>query len=405
MLTCFAGTARLRPMRIMTRYILAEFFKVFLVTLASLTLMMIIFFLAKEAIDQGLGLPQVVRMIPYILPNALLFTVPGTTLFAVSVIYGRMSSSNEIVAVKSVGVNPMELLWPCIYVGIGLSAFTLWVNDLAWSWGYHGMQRVVIEAGEEIAYSMLRTQRSYSSKAFSINVKGVEGRVLIHPTITFHSGERGTVTITAEEAELRSDLKNDVLMISCRNSIIDAEGVVARQPGVFEQEISLKAVRQKEASTSPTHLTLAKLGEAGDKAAEELKQLKQQFAGEAAFQLLAGDFSSMVHKDWIARGWMIKDLEDYLNRVRTEPFRRCANGFSCLCFMLVGAPVAIRLRNSDFITSFFMCFLPILVLYYPLLMFGIDRAKNGALPPHIVWLGNVILALAGVWHLRKVVRY
>jgi lipopolysaccharide export system permease protein len=236
-------------------------------------------------------------------------------------------------------------------VGIALSAFTLWINDLAWSWGYHGMQRVVIEAGEEIAYSMLRTQRSYSSKAFAINVKGVEGRVLIHPTITLHSSERGTVTITAEEAELRSDLKNDVLMIYCRNSIIDAEGVIMRQPGVLEHEISLKAVRQRDASTSPSHLTMSQLGEAGDKAEVELKQLKLQFASEAAFQLLSGDFASVVHKDWIARGWMIKDLEDYLHRVRTEPFRRCANGFSCLCFMLVGAPVAIRLRNSDFIRS------------------------------------------------------
>src|SRR5687767_2528819 len=102
-------------MRTITRYILAEFFKAFLVTLSSLTLLMVIVLLGKEALDQGLGLPQVVRLIPFILPNALLFAVPGTTLFAVSVVYGRMSSSNEIVAVKSVGIHPLELLWPCVY--------------------------------------------------------------------------------------------------------------------------------------------------------------------------------------------------------------------------------------------------------------------------------------------------
>jgi lipopolysaccharide export system permease protein len=391
-------------MRTITRYILAEFFKVFLVTLSSLTLLMVIVLLGKEALDQGLGLPQVIRLIPFILPNALLFTVPGTTLFAVSVVYGRMSSSNEIVAAKSVGIHPMELLWPCIYAGIGLSAFTLWVNDLAWSWGYHGIQRVVIEAGEEIAYSRLRTQRSFSSKQFSINVKNVEDRRLIQPVITFYKGDRGSFTITADEAELRSDLKNDVLMISCRNCILDIDGN-SGQMAYLEQEISLKDVRQKDASDSPSHLTMARLSEAREKAQAELADLKQQLAIQAAMQMLSGDFDGLTDTAWLTHGWKIGHLENYLCRVRTEPFRRCANGFSCLCFVLVGAPVAIRLRNSDFITSFFACFLPILVLYYPLLMFGIDRAKNGILPPHIVWLGNLILALIGVWQMRKVIRY
>ena len=68
-------------------------------------------------------------------------------------------------------------------------------------------------------------------------------------------------------------------------------------------------------------------------------------------------------------------------------------------------PVAVRLRNSDVFTSFIMCFLPILGVYYPLLMFGIDRAKSGDLPPLCVWLGNLMLALAGFWQLRKVIRY
>ena len=67
-------------------------------------------------------------------------------------------------------------------------------------------------------------------------------------------------------------------------------------------------------------------------------------------------------------------------------------------------PWAIRLRNSDYLTSFFVCFLPILVLYYPLLAYGLGQAKSGNLPPYSVWLGNVILAIAGYWALRKVLK-
>jgi lipopolysaccharide export system permease protein len=94
-----------------------------------------------------------------------------------------------------------------------------------------------------------------------------------------------------------------------------------------------------------------------------------------------------------------------LFRLQTEPWRRWANGFSCFFFVVAGIPLAIRLRNSDVLTSFFLCFLPILLVYYPLLAFGVDRAKGGVLPPYTVWLGNVFLLLAGLWLLRKVLRY
>jgi lipopolysaccharide export system permease protein len=52
-----------------------------------------------------------------------------------------------------------------------------------------------------------------------------------------------------------------------------------------------------------------------------------------------------------------------------------------------------------------LCFVPILIVYYPLLAYGVDRAKSGSVPPYTVWLGNVILAGVGAWMTRKVLRY
>ena len=91
--------------------------------------------------------------------------------------------------------------------------------------------------------------------------------------------------------------------------------------------------------------------------------------------------------------------------MRTEPWRRWANGFSCLVFAMVGVPIAILRRYSDAWASFFVCYMPILVVYYPLMMYGVDRAKVGALPPFTVWLANAVLAIWGVWLLRRVYRY
>jgi lipopolysaccharide export system permease protein len=105
---------------------------------------------------------------------------------------------------------------------------------------------------------------------------------------------------------------------------------------------------------------------------------------------------------WKTEQRKLEDQRSRLYRLQTEPHRRWANGFSCLCFALVGAPLAMRLRNSDFLTSFFLSFMPILLLYYPLLAYGVDRAKAGAAPPYCVWLANLVLVAAGLWLLRHV---
>ena len=95
----------MRPMKIITRYVLSEMLQVFLVALTALTLFMLVIGLTKEAQQQGLGLLQILALIPYVLPDAMRFAVPGTILFAVASVFGRFSSSNEIIALKAAGIT------------------------------------------------------------------------------------------------------------------------------------------------------------------------------------------------------------------------------------------------------------------------------------------------------------
>ena len=89
-------------------------------------------------------------------------------------------------------------------------------------------------------------------------------------------------------------------------------------------------------------------------------------------------------------------------RLETEPWRRWATGFSCLCFVIVGAPFSIRMRKSDFWTNFAICFIPILLAYYPLLMFGIGQAKSGTFPPFVVWAGNLVMIFLGILFIQQI---
>ena len=172
-------------MKIISRYILIELLQVFLVSLSALTLFMLVVGLVKEAQQQGLGLLQIVRLVPFVVPEAMRFAVPGTMLFAVASVFGRMSATNEITALKAAGITPMAVIWPAIALAVVVSFVSVWLNDVAVSWGRDGVRRVIVNSVEEIIYGRLRQQRSYSTPQVSINVKGVEGRRLIRPTLSF----------------------------------------------------------------------------------------------------------------------------------------------------------------------------------------------------------------------------
>jgi len=394
-------------MRTLTRHILIELTLVFAFALTVLTVGVMIWFVVKDLLDHGLPLLEIGLLIPYLLPEALRLSIPATLLLATTTVYSRMSGCNEIVALKALGISPVTILWPVWVVAFLLSLLTVWLNDKAVSWGRLGAERVIQEAIEEIAYGMLRTERRYESPHFTINVKRVEGRTLVRPTVTINArGSTPGAMIEAEAAALHADLRENVLVIEFHNCNGEIEGRLRASFPDYRLEIPLNDTSWGgQAALSPSCLALWQFSEEIAKQKQAIERRKEELAAAAAQQLLAGEFDRLTGAEWDRRAAEAANMEKTLCRLRLEPFRRWSAGFSCLCFVWVGAPMAVWRRNRDFLTSFFLCFLPILIVYYPLLAYGIDGAKNGTIPPVAVWTGNVLLLLWGTWLLRKVMRY
>jgi len=392
-------------MRLLTRYVLREVGLIFLVTLVALTSFMLLVGAVQAALMQGLGAKQIVIALPYLLPQALMFAIPGTILFAVSMVYGRMSASNELVALKSLGISPMIAVWPSLAMATVLSFATVWLNDLAMSWGFYGVKQVAIDSAEEIAYSVLRSQKSFKSDALEVTVKDVVGRDLIEPRFRLAMGDDGQmVDISARVAQLRSVPGTGKLTLILYHTIIDGPGIYSEYPDEWiEREVLIKSDHGKD--PSPSHLALHEVPGAIERQLELIEQLGERMVALAGKQILLGDFEQLSVGNWHDAAKNLKFQKFQLYRMHTEPPRRWANGFSCLCFALVGTAMAIRMRNADVLTSFALCFFPILIVYYPLLAFGLDRAKAGEIHPYAVWLANCILVIWGLWLLRRVLRY
>jgi lipopolysaccharide export system permease protein len=395
-------------MRILTRYVVFDLLKVFLLTLMSMTVFVFLVLVGKEAVENGLGLVPILRMLPYMLPQAMQFAVPGTMLLATTSVYGRIASSNEIVAVKSLGISPMVMVLPTLILATLVSFGAVVLNDVAVSWGRGGVQRVILESLEEIVYGRLKTTRSYSNDQLQVSVQRVEGRKLIRPIFVFHaSGDKSSWTVTADEAQIQANSAAESVLITMVNADVDIGGKASLSyPGEWPLTLSLGDFSGHNGrSRSPSSYSLSEIGPSKTRQREEIERLKQEMTADAAFALMTGRSIDLAQNVWKDRERHLYGARETLHRLHTEPHRRWANGFSCLCFVMIGVPMAIRRRQGEFWGSFFACFMPILLVYYPMLVGTVDYAKEGILPPQVVWLGNIMLAGWGFWLMRRVVKY
>ena len=391
-------------------YIVWEITKLFSIALIAFTSLFMLVGVGKELVSQGLDFRAVLELIPYFLPISLQFALPATLLFAVCSVYGRISADNELMAMMSAGVPPIRFITPTLIASFALSLFAVWVNDIAVSWGEPGMNRVVMHSIEKVAYGWLSTQHAYESHSgFSIHVHGIgpDGKELISPTIsTTPANGQEALTISARSARLSMDTEKEVLRIELTDSEVEgANGLTMLLPGTTVHEERLASTTRKgRASDHPSKVPIQHIGDAIQRASENIRDTQEILVARTAMALATGKYEWLANERTVESMNRVSATKSRMKRLSIEPWRRWASGFWCFFFVWVGIPVSIWMKSADHWTSFGSCFMPILLIYYPIFALGLDQAKAGTMPPVAVWLGNVVLLLVGGWWLRKIYR-
>jgi len=395
-------------LRRFNRYILWEVTKLFVVALCAFTTLIMLVGLVQQLISQGLGPMAILELLPYVLPISLQFAIPATLLFAVCSVYGRISADNEILAVTAAGVPPFAIMAPTLLLSFLLSLLAVWINDIAFSWGRPGINRVVMHSLEQVAYSYLSSQGSYSSsQGFSIHVHGIgEDGELLLPSITppTRSGAE-PISISAKSARLKMDPTNELLRIELTDAEVNYGESIGVKPGLFIYEIQLQdATRKGTTAGHPTEIAMRQIRSEMRKQQREIDSMEQLLAARTAMGLAVGKYEWLDDQRMHTALGTISLGKSRMDRLNSEPWRRWASGFSCFFFVWVGIPLSIWMRSADHWTSFGACFMPILLIYYPVFAIGWDSAKDGSWLPISVWMGNGLLLLVGAWWLRKVYR-
>ena len=391
-------------MKTINRYILWELICTFVFALIALTSLLIVGGLIKEAVSNGIPMTHVVRLVPYVVVEMSRISLPMTLLLAVTVFFAKMSGNNEIIALKSLGIAPWAVLWPVMLLGLIVSVFAVWLNEMAVTWGQPGINTVIYRAAEDILLEQLRTNHRFESpdRDFTIMVKGVENRRLVSPMITT---KKPVMTIEAQFAQLKIDYAAQQLIISLVNSKVKAEGGT-EYGGDRTINVPLpQIIKDTTSYTRPSNMGFQTLADEASKSEEALMKNRRFIAAKRAFSTCMGSVDAWAANEIKQIQSQSNYHEKRLERLSAEPPRRWATGFSCFFFIWMGAPLAIWLRKSDIFSSFFACFIPVLLFYYPLLMFGMEGAKKGNLPPESVWIANICLGIVGLHYMRKIHRY
>jgi lipopolysaccharide export system permease protein len=392
-------------MRLLQRYILFELLRVFAFLLSVLTVLLVFVGIFREVSESGLGPFQVLQILPYIVPSLLPFTIPATLLLTVCVVYGRIAGDQEITAAKAAGINVLSLLWPAFALGGVLSLCSLLLTDQVIPWAVGNIQRTVTLAMEDIFLDMLRTNHEVTDpdRGFSVTVIGVDGKRLLKPTFQYAPRGRQPLTIQAQSATLEFDLERQQVLLHL------VHGRVAAPPQRelwFDREDYPFPLPQDLSQPKPRHLSIRDIRREYKAASRDIDRTSEERDVETILALTSGDFERFLDRDSPIRGLGLSFQRSIVNKLRTEVHSRFALGASCLFFAILGGPFAIWKPRRQFLTSFALCFLPILLVYYPLAMLMMNLSKSGSVEPAwAMWVANALLLIAAVVVLRRVLKH
>ena len=379
----------------LNRTIFAELVRVFLLALGALTGLFLLAGLVQQASQLGLGPTQIVAIIPLFVPSTLPYTIPATTLFAACVVYGRLAHDNEVVALKAAGVHLSTILKPALLVGVITSAATGALYYAVIPQTQQRLQEEVLRDPEEVIYNSLRRDRCLRHPTFPyvLFVRDVQGRrlidVVLKRRIKVSDGKGGEsyggydLVVRAREAQLRVDAEAGVMYIEPDQFVYYNPTINGTTKSSSPYPIQLPDfLNPADARTRPGALTWAELG-------PRVEELERQHAEKTA-TLTAAEGTALPHDEAALRLAVqhrlnlqghLNGLKRQVRNVEAEFWMRPALAVGCLVFALIGCPVGLWANRADYLSTFVICFLPAVCVYYPLLLAGSNTNACAAKSP------------------------
>lgn len=363
--------------KVLNRYLAKELFSSFLLGLVGFTLVLItgrILQLTELLVNKGIALFSILKLLALLLPSFLVLTIPMATLLAVLLTFNRLSSDNEITALKASGVSLYQLT-PVVLV---LSFMAYLAATL--------LSLYTLPRANHASHSLL--YQMASSKAHA----GVKERV-------FNDDFAGLVLYVDRVAP--QGLKWEGVFISDSRNPAEIHTIIARD-GVVLSEPKLLTVTLKLKNGS-----IHKLGKQ-----PEAYQKIDFYTYDLNLDLMPG-WKEKQDAEKNPSDMSLSELRQAIQTLRSKNADvkthqvkvqgKFSIPFACLVFGIMGIPLGIQSRPARAGKSMgFAISIGILLVYYFLTNAGTSLAERGILPLEVgMWAPNAIFLGLGIYLLIK----
>lgn len=356
-------------MKILREYFLKEFIGPLFMALAVLTFVMIVGNLVKIAdlvIRKGVDIYTVGKLFLFMMPYLLTYTLPIAVLTAIFLSLGRLSSDNEIVAIKASGINLFALIIPLLIIGLILSLALVLFNDRIIPYAHYQNRKTLLEVGIKNPTACLEPGVFINTfQNYILFIYRIDKNQLFNLRIYEPQGEgRPTRTIIAKKGEFSANLENKTVKLKLIDGTSDEPD--PENPKNF-YKLNFK--------TYFMTLSLADIKDRGNIEKKPKDMTIQELTNEAMRLKREGiDPTPLV----------------------TEINKKISLAFSCFVFILLGCPLAIITRRREKSVNFGLAFV-IVGIYYLLLMGSEALSLQGYLDPTLaMWLPNILLGGVGL---------
>ena len=349
-------------------YVLREHLAPFFVTLGGLTAVLLVGNIVKFAelvIAKGVNVVDVFRLMLYLIPYMLCFTVPMACLVAIVLAFGRLSTDYELIAMRASGVAPIRLIWAMLMTGLVISALLIVVNDRLVPAAHLAFRRQLKAIGVKRPTAYLEAGTFIKEfPPYVIFMYQVEGAKLDNVRIYEPQPSGPTRTIIADQGEFES--------------LPDKRGVQLKlYDGTMDEWDPLRPGSFYKVTFTTYTMTLRSDADNPERLGKKLREM--------TFKELRAERMRLEHQ-------RIDTLP-----ISLELHRKIATSFAAVVFVAFGLAFGLRLHHHERLTTF-VWVLGVFIAYY-LGMVGMNAiVLKGWLPASVaMWVPNVIGAsISGV---------
>ena len=356
-------------MKILRTYLIKEISIMFVFSLLIFTFVLVtgnLIKLADLVINKGVEVTQVGKLFLFLIPFLLSYTIPMSALSATLLVFGRLSSDNEITAMRANGINLYKLTFPLLILGLILSLFSIILNNRILPDAHFASRKIVKNIGLKNpgayleAGSFIKSFKNYIIFIHRINKNKLKG-------IRIYQLQEGqpTRTIIAKKGEF----------ISLEN----------------QNAVKLKLIDGTSDEPNPKN---------------PLHFYKLNF--KTYFLTLNLD-QSISSSEYIARKPKEMNFQEIKHEIKNlglhhidapaliaEFHRKISISFASIVFIIIGISLGIFTKRGEKTVQFAIA-LGVIVTYYLLMAGGMAISLKGVQPIALwMYLPNVILTMVGI---------